>query len=152
MSRRSKMKSQPNIHVLSFLRASVNAASILVFGMGLMVMLGWIMDLPVLRSILPGLPAMRFNTALCLLLLGSSIWFLQNEESSPARKRIGKALAGLTLLISLLTLSEYLFAWNLGIDELFIKDLLSPPNLFPGRISPIAVFCSGLAATALLVI
>ena len=146
------MKSQPNIHVLSFLRASVNAASMLVFGVGLMVMLGWIMDLPAIRSILPGLPAMRFNTALCLLLLGSSIWFLQNEESSPARKRIGKALAGLALLVSLLTLSEYLFAWNLGIDELFIKDLLSPPNLFPGRMSPIAVLCSGLAATALLVI
>ena len=143
---------QSNIHVLSFLRAFVNVASTVVFGIGLVVMLGWIMDISTLRSIVPGLPAMRFNTALSFLLMGSSLWFLQNEEASQTHTGIGKALAGLALLISLLTLSEYLFGWNLGIDELFIKDVHSPPNLFPGRMSPIAVLCSGLSSTALLVI
>lgn len=146
------MKFQSNIHVLSFLRTSVNAASIVVFAVGLVVMLGWIMDISTLRSIVPGLPAMRFNTALSFLLLGSSLWFLQTEKANPARKGIGKALAGLTLLISLLTLTEYLFGWDLGIDELLIKDLYSPTNLFPGRMSPIAVLCSSLSSTALLVI
>src|SRR6266540_7227641 len=109
ISRRIKMKFQSNIHVLSFLRTFVNAASIVVFGVGLVVMLGWIMDIPTFRSIVPGLPAMRFNTALSFLLMGSSIWLLQNEEASPAKKYVGKILAGLALLISLLTLSEYLF-------------------------------------------
>ena len=146
------MKFQTNIHVLSFLRTSVNAASIVVFGVGLVIMLGWLMDILTLRSIVPGLPAMRFNTALSFMLVGSSLWFLQNEEASQARKGIGKVLASLALLISLLTLSEYLFGWNLGIDELFIKDVHSSPNLFPGRMSPIAVLCSGLSSTALLVI
>jgi len=146
------MKFQSNIHVLSFLRTFVNAASIVVFGVGLLVMLGWIMDISSLRSILPGLPAIRFNTALSLLLVGSSLWFLQNEDASPAQNGIGKGLAGLALLISLLTLSEYLFGWNLGIDELFLRDLHSSPELFPGRMSPIAVLCSALSSTSLLLI
>ena len=145
------MKFRANIHVLSFLRASVNVASILVFGVGLLVMLGWIMDISTLRSLVPGLPALRFNTALSFLLMGGSLWSMQNEEAGSAQKSMGKILAGLALLISLLTLSEYLFGWNLGIDELFLRDVHSAPNLLPGRMSPIAVLCSGLSSTALLV-
>jgi PAS domain S-box-containing protein len=146
------MKFQSNIRVLSFLRASVHVASIVVVGIGLAVMLGWIMDISTLRSILPGLPTLRFNTALSFLLLGSSIWLLQNEEMSPAKKYVGKFLAGLALLMSLLTLGEYLFGWNLGLDELFIKDVHSAPNLFPGRMSPIAVLGSGFSSTSLLLL
>lgn len=146
------MKFQSNIHVLAFLRASVHVAGIIVSGVGLVAMLGWIMDNPSLRSILPGLPAMRFNTALCLLLMGIAVWLLQDEEAGRTRKRGAKALAGLVLAISTLTITEYLFGWNLGIDELFFKDLQSHPDLFPGRMSPIAVLCSGLASTALLLI
>jgi len=146
------MKFQSNIHVLSFLRSSVNAASIVVFGVGLVVLLGWVMALPALRSIVPGLPAIRFNTALSFLLLGSSLWFLQNEEASHAQKGIGKTLTSLALVISLLTLSEYLFGWDLGIDELFIRDLDSPPDLFPGRVSPIAVLCASLSSVGLLML
>ena len=109
------------------------------------------MDISTLRSLVPGLPALRFNTALSFLLMGGSLWSVQNEEAGSAQKGMGKILAGLALLISLLTLSEYLFGWNLGIDELFLRDVHSAPNLLPGRMSPIAVLCSGLSSTALLV-
>src|SRR6266498_196433 len=80
-------KLQSNIHVLSFLHASVKVASISVFGIGLLVLSGWIMDISALRSILPGLPAVRFNTALTLLLLSSSLWLLQDEEAGIRRRR-----------------------------------------------------------------
>lgn len=146
------MKSRSNLRVLSILRSSVNAAGIVTFGVGLAVLLGWFFDIPVLKSFLPGLPAMRFNTALSLLLLGGSLWFLQNEEAGTARKRIGHALAGFALLISLLTLSEYLFRWDLGIDELIVRDLDSPADLFPGRMAPIATLCSGFSSVALLML
>ncbi len=144
------MRFQSNIRVLSFLQAFVNFASIVVSGIGLLVLLGWIMDIPRLMSILPGLPVVRFNTALCLLLLGTSVWLLQNDEVSTVRKRAGKSLAWLALMISLLTLAEYLFRWNLGIDELFTKDVYSSVDLFPGRMSPIAILYSAFSSTALL--
>ncbi|MCI0553967.1 MAG: PAS domain S-box protein, partial [Anaerolineae bacterium] len=56
------------------------------------------------------------------------------------------------LLISLLTLSEYLFSWNLGVDEFFVRDLDSPADLFPGRMAPIAVLSSGFSSVALLML
>jgi hypothetical protein len=152
ISRASKPKSQSNSHFLSILRSYVKVASIVTFGVGLMVMFGWFFGIPALKSFLPGVPAMRFNTALSFLLAGSSLWLLQNEEASHAKKRIGWALAGLVLLISLVTLSEYLFGWNLGIDELFVRDLDSLPDLFPGRMSPIAVLCAGLSSVGLLML
>ena len=146
------MNSSSTAYSVAIFRIYAGAASIMVLGIGTVVLFGWTMDIPALKSVLPGLPAIRFNTGLSLLLLGSSLWLLQNEGTSPAKKHFGNTLAGLALLISLMTLTEYLFGWNLGIDELFISDLDSPPELFPGRMSPIAVLCSCLSSTALLLI
>src|SRR5215212_4642833 len=119
-SRRSNMRAPSNFLFLSVLRWFVKGASLLVLGVGLVIVLGWFFNVPTLKSILPSMPAIRFNTAFSLLLLGASLGFLQNEEADPSRKQIGKFLACLTLLISLLTLSEYLFRWDLGIDQLFV--------------------------------
>jgi PAS domain S-box-containing protein len=146
------MNASSTAHSVAIFRIYAGAASIMVLGIGMVVLFGWMMNMPALKSILPGLPAIRFNTGLSLILLGSSLWLLQNEGASPAKKYLGNALAGLALLVSMMTLTEYLFGWNLGIDELFIRDLDSPPELFPGRMSPIAVLCSFLSSTALLVI
>jgi hypothetical protein len=143
------MNSSSTAYSVAIFRIYAGVASIMVLGIGTVVLFGWTMDIPALKSILPGLPAIRFNTGLSLLLLGSSLWLLQNEGTSPAKKHLGNTLAGLALLVSLMTLTEYLFGWNLGIDELLIRDLDSPPELFPGRMSPIAVLCSSLSSTAL---
>jgi PAS domain S-box-containing protein len=143
------MKSETNPGILLFLRMFTNAASLIVFGIGLAVLSGWFLNIPLLKSFLPSLPAMRFNTALSLLLLGSSLWLLKNEETSLVKKRLGKVLAGFVLLLCLLTLSEYLLGRNLGIDEFFVRDLNNPPDLYPGRMAPFAVLCAGLSSISL---
>ena len=139
-----------NVRVLSGLRVYVNAASLLTIGFGLMVLTGWIFGIPTFKSALLNVPAMRFNTALSLLLLGSSLGLLKNEETSLTKQRLGQALAVLVLLLSLLTLSEYVFGWNLGIDEFFAKDLDSPLELYPGRMAPLAILCASLSSVSLL--
>jgi len=146
------MKFQADLRVLFLLRFCVNIASIVVFVIGATALLGWILDVSILKSFVSGLPAMRFNTAMCLLLLGGSLWLLRNESSGVASRRTGQILAGLVLVISLLTISEYLLGWNLGIDELFFKDLESSSNLFPGRMSPIAALCCWLGSISLLML
>ena len=103
------MKAESNAGVLVFLRRYANAAGLTVIGASLMILSGWLLNIPLLKSFLPGLPAMRFNTALSLLLLGASLWLLKNEETSLAKKRLGLALAGLALLLNLLTLGQYVF-------------------------------------------
>jgi len=144
------MKSESNARVLLFLRIYANAASLILVAMGLIVITGWFLHIPLLKSFLPNQPGMRFNTALTLLLMGSVLWLMKNEESSPVKKRLGRLLAGLVLLLCLLTLGEYLFRWDLGIDEFFVTDSDSPANLYPGRIPPLALLCASLSSISLL--
>jgi PAS domain S-box-containing protein len=144
------MASQAEPRILHSFRVYVNAACLVTLGLSLVVITGWVFGIPAFRSALFNLPAMRFNTALSLLWLGSSLWLLKDAESSATRKRLGQALAGLVLVLSLLTVSEYIFDVNLGIDEFFVKDLDSPPDLYPGRIAPLAILCAGLSSVSLL--
>ncbi|HEU0293940.1 MAG TPA: ATP-binding protein [Anaerolineales bacterium] len=144
------MKSESNASILVFLRRYASAANLIVVVASLMVLSGWLLNIPLLKSLLPGLPAMRFNTALSLLLVGISLWLLKDEETDSTKNRLGLILIGLVLLLNLLTLSEYLFGWNLGIDEFFVKDLDSPPELYPGRIAPLAILCACLSSVSLL--
>jgi hypothetical protein len=143
-------QAKSNSRVLSFLRSFVNAASLLVCGVGLVVLLGWFLDVQILKSILPNAATMKFNTALCFALAGTSLWFLKNEDSQAGSKPIGRVLAGLTTFICLLTMCEYLFDWNLGIDQMFVKDPATSPLNFPGRMSQITAIAFILCGMALL--
>ena len=144
------MKPESDTRVRLFLRRFTSLASLTAASIGLIVLFGWFLNIPILKSFLPGLPAMRFNTALSLLLLGSSLWLLKDEQIGLTRKRLGQGLAGIVLVLNLLTLGEYLFGWNSGIDEFFVQDLDSPPDLFPGRIAPLVILCAGLSSLSLL--
>src|SRR5262245_49643220 len=118
-----------NVRVTSALKLYVMAASLAVAGVGVAVLIGWFLNIPVLKSFLPGLATMKANTALCFVLAGSSLWLLRREEASaasPKKQRLGKILASLVLAIGLLTLSQYVFHWNLGIDQFLVKDLVTP--------------------------
>ena len=43
--------------------------------MGALVLVGWVFDVAALKSVVPGLTTMKFNTALCFLLAGAAlIW------------------------------------------------------------------------------
>ncbi|AVH69958.1 hybrid sensor histidine kinase/response regulator [Nostoc sp. 'Lobaria pulmonaria (5183) cyanobiont'] len=137
------------------------ASAIAVF-VGSLVLVGWCLGIEVLKRGFPGSPAtMKVNTALCFVLCGVSLsLFLKGEQGSRgAGKQRSRGertiqnyphsstapLPTLTLLISqvcaiavttivALTLCEYLFGWNLGIDELVFRDSrTSIATLYPGR-------------------
>jgi PAS domain S-box-containing protein len=146
------MKSESNIRILSFLRSSVNAASMVVSGVGLVVLLGWVLNISILKSMIPNAATMKFNVALCFVLAGVSLWLLQHEASQPGKKRMGQILAGLVVIIGLLTLSEYLFNWKLSVDQLFVRDAATAPNAFPGRMSYITAICFIFSGFALVLI
>ncbi|WP_292748296.1 PAS domain S-box protein [Nostoc sp. NMS4] len=127
------------------------ASAIAVF-VGSLVLLGWFLGIEVLKRGFPGSPAtMKVNTALCFVLCGVSLWlFLKGEQGSTGERTIQNSsstapLSALTLLVSqvciiavttiaALTLCQYLFGWNLGIDELVFRDLrTSIATSHPGR-------------------
>jgi two-component system NtrC family sensor kinase len=135
-------------------------ASIAVIAIGCTVILGWIFDLQLLKSILPGLVTMKANAAVCFILGGFSLFILQRRRAElTARKhqKIANCLifsgSFLIILISLLTLVQYSFNLDLGIDQLLFKDsstLTSPAA--PGRMAPNTAAAFLLLGTALLLL
>lgn len=103
---------------------------------GGLAIVGWLLDVAALKSVLPGLGTMKFNTALCALLAGAALWCLRDETAATTRRRIGLAAGLVVAGIATLTLAEYLGGWNLGIDEWAIADLDTDPSVAaPGRMS-----------------
>ncbi|HEX6245344.1 MAG TPA: histidine kinase dimerization/phospho-acceptor domain-containing protein, partial [Polyangiales bacterium] len=72
-------------------------------------------------AFLPYSPAMRPNTALCLVLLAISLLLLRIRPPGSRGARIALACAGLSTLVALLTLAEYLLGTPFGIDELLVQ-------------------------------
>ena len=90
---------------------------------GLTSLTGWIFDVPLLKSGWPGLVQIKANTALCLILLGVALWLRRKEnERAPIRNFAGQLLAGAVAVIGLVSFGEYLFGWDLGIDQLLFTD------------------------------
>jgi PAS domain S-box-containing protein len=108
---------------------------------GTFVLLGWQFDIDLIKFGFPNSPStMKPNTALCFLLAGMALGLLQLElriKKAKIKKSlnvVSLSLSGLIILISLLTLNQYIWGWNLGIDEsLFLDITPSPTTLYPGR-------------------
>lgn len=97
---------------------------------------GWWLGMDVLRGGGPGAPTMKANSALGFVLAGMALGVLRRETRSPGVRRWGRAAGGLTALIGLLTLVQFLGGWDLGIDNLLVRH---PPDslgvLPPGQMS-----------------
>ncbi|GEM_PF-6495350 len=111
------------------------AVSILI---GALVLVGWAFDIIALKSVLPGKIAMKPNTAICFILIGTALMLLILEAgqhvASGARRKVAVACATLAAAIGLATLCEYLFGVDLGIDRLLFRNLLLA-KADPGRMA-----------------
>ncbi|MBK6999799.1 MAG: PAS domain S-box protein [Rhodoferax sp.] len=123
---------------------------------GVMVLVGWAFDIAILKSILPGWVSMKANTAVCFILIGVALLFAARLASVPDPQRAAslfrftRAFSGLAGLIGLLTLSEYIFGWDPGIDQwLFIEPAGTVGTSNPGRMAPETAFCFAALAVAL---
>lgn len=110
------------------------SAYIVVF-MGCVVFLGWIFNLEFFKTFLPGLANMKANTAIAFILIGLSLLLIRSDHNIMAG-----ISAGVVTLIGLSTLSEYIFGWELGIDELIFKDIGSILTYYPGRMAIMTSF------------
>lgn len=105
-------------HIYSFL-------SIGIISLGLLVMIGWIFNIPILIQMFPTFVPMQFNTALCFAIIGFSFIF----------KRFN--IAGFLLVaFGGITLLEYIFNISLGLDEMFMDHYILTETSHPGRMAP----------------
>ncbi len=93
--------------------------AIAVAGLGAGVLIGWALDITMLKSLLPEWATMKANTALGFLLAGAALLAADLKKTGPGCWRnIHLALAAIVTLLGLLTLGEYALAVNFSIDQL----------------------------------
>lgn len=109
--------------------------------------LGWKFEIPQLVRVLPGLAPMQLNNALCFILLGASGIAYQLN-----RKKTFVFLGMVGILLSGLTLIQYVLNTNLGIDLLFMDTHEMIPTSHPGRMAPNSAFAHVLSFAALLLL
>ncbi|MBD2441026.1 PAS domain S-box protein [Nostoc sp. FACHB-110] len=124
----------------SLITALKRTSQICSFGiilLGCIVLLGWIFDIHSFQSILPQWVTMKANTALGFVLSGIALNYV--HSTSRVKRRLAQSCALVVIILGWLTLSEYLFGWNLGIDQLFFQDnpkAIATSNL--GRMAPVS--------------
>jgi diguanylate cyclase (GGDEF)-like protein len=116
-----------------------------------LVLIGWAFNIESFKRILPTKVAMNPITAVAFILLSISLWSSQSENARQRTFFIAKACAGLTILIGLLKLSEILFGWASGVDQvLFTDKLLVDPTGQPNHMAPNTALNFLLLGSALL--
>src|SRR5437899_699745 len=79
---------------------------------------GWALDIAPLKSVVPDAATMKANTALAFIGLGLAVAVAVLQHRQPRFRAIRLMFALAVTLLGLLTLAEYRFGWNLGIDQL----------------------------------
>jgi PAS domain S-box-containing protein len=96
---------------------------------------------------------MKANASVAFVACGVSLWCLAAESASGLRRKAGRGFALFAGLIGLLTLSEYIFGCNLGIDLLLFAEKAGAIGTFsPGRMAPLSAMNFVLLSLALLLL
>ncbi len=128
------------------------AAGLIVASIGLAALAGHLLNKPSLRG--PAIQDIMImpNAGLGLACAGAALYLLAPQASGRPRRWAGRAVAVACLLLGSVTLSEHLFSYNAGIDELLMPAPLNAKAvLSPGRMGPPASLCLSLAGISLLV-
>ena len=124
--------------------------AVVVASVGLAVICGWLFNIPLLKTVIPGLATMKMNSACAFVAAGVALWLLHTSRQCSQSLRIGRALSFIVLAVGGLTLAEYVFAMDFGIDQL-IPDTAQAANGLPlGRMAPATALSFLMVGVALL--
>ena len=110
-------------------------SAILLIIIGALSWAAWVLRIDFLLQPFPLTPATKANEAICWTLLGLSLL-----AAEVGLRRLA-AIALIPMLISGITLLEYLLVHDFGIDEFITRDFLLIETAYPGRMAPIAAVC-----------
>jgi len=112
---------------------------------GIVVLLGWHTHTTLVIQVLPGLPPMKYNTALAFVTCGAGLFLLTTRWA-----RLSPWLGGCAAMGGLLTLGEYVSGHEFSIDQAFVKSYIDTATEFPGRMSPLAATSFSFIGVALI--
>jgi PAS domain S-box-containing protein len=145
-----------DLGILRRLDQFVASCSGLAIAFGLWVLMGWMLHSQIVKSILEGQVAVKANAAICFILIGFALWSLRKAQPSvtSGRKLAAKIAAVFASLVGLLSLLEFAFGWDFGIDQFLFnagsEDIAG--SVRAGLMSPIAAWGFLLLGPALLLL
>ena len=136
-------KNIDNRHLLNFvLILSGGSVAIL----GILVILGWHIQNVKLIQVFPNFVPMQYNTAIGFLLCGIGLILRVYNLL-----RLSVICGATVVTLGLLTLVQYIFNLNIGIDQLFVNHYITVETSHPGRMAPNTALCFVLSGTYLLI-
>ncbi len=143
------LKQKNSTPVLNFI---IVMAGVFSTALGVVVLFGWYTGSTTLIQVLPTFVPMQYNTALGFLLCGLGLLMaVVPDEYMSRHSQITIVCGSLVAVIGLLTLIEYIFEVNLGIDQLLMKYYVDFPSSTPGRMAPNTAVCFSFTGIALLI-
>ena len=121
-------------------------SAVFIVGLGVTVLVGWFFHYPTLVQFLPQLPPLTRNAAACFLLYGLALLMVVLKRS----RWLVIVCTGIVSILSVLTIVEYVFHVNAGIDELLGPSYITVKQSSPGRMAPAAAMCFAMASIGLL--
>jgi len=113
-----------------------------------LVILGWILNISILKTLLPGLPEMKPNTAVAFLLAAVSLYSSSNNASKAGRY-LSTGCALVVFAIGAATMAEYILRTDIGIDRLFLRASQNPDS---ARMTPHSALSISLGGLSLLLL
>ena len=112
--------------ISNFKKAS-KILALIVVAFGMFAVLGWFLNMPILRGEFSGYVGTKLNSAIIFVMAGCSLYIL-NRDLNPTEKTITSILASIIIICSSLTFIEYATGINIGLNQLF-------SNFIPGGLS-----------------
>lgn len=132
---------------------ALRVTAVVVMATALVVMYGWLTQTYILISVLPGLPAMKFNTALCFLQVGAALYLQTVRWDENVLKMLLGVLCLPMFAMAFSSSLQTVFGINTYADDFFITDNYTPtilPNAYPGRMSVLTAFCIMLCSISIM--
>ena len=143
----------PNPRLVLALQSFAKGAGLAVSLAGALVLAGWALDLTVVKSISSGFVSMKPNVAMAFVLSGVTLHLLSTDPTNGHLRFVALASAFVVAVIGFLTLSEYLYGWNLNIDHLLFSEPAGALGTSaPARMAPTSALCLFLIGVSLLVL
>ena len=109
-------------------RRFAQAGGVIVMLLGCVVLIGWAVDSPALRGIIPGLKSMNPGSALAFVIAGASLW-AQSSPRTPSAglsrlRTFALACASIVVLLGTVRLAGYFARWDGGPDQMLFRQRL----------------------------
>lgn len=148
------MHLSPDLRFQKRLIRRANFLAVIVLVIGVLVLVGWELDIDILKRMVPGLVAMNPVTATCMILSVISFFLLNKKKESRTSILLGYTLALFIIFIGGFKILDLIYDFNVKPDMFLFTEKIRSTVIYgrPNFMAPNTAVCLVLTGAALLFI